>query len=246
MNAPSRETEGIVLRIIDYGESDRIVGFLTPDMGKISAFAMKARVSRKRFGGTLDLFHCLAIDLRPPRDPQGALWRLERVSLVEGYHGLRGDLRRLAAAGYLADCLWNLLGEGDPHPETYAWWKEALGRLATQPISVAADLRFELELLSFLGFAPHWDRCLECGSESVTGQVFFSFVRGGVICSRCPRSGEGRFVEAAWIKAAQAGDPLPPPAATQLRQVLNSFVCATLGREPKSQKFREEVFRGEG
>jgi DNA repair protein RecO (recombination protein O) len=244
MKGPGLTTEGIVLRLVNYGETDRIVGFLTPDHGKLSAFAPSARTSSKRFGGALDFFSRLTAEVRPPKDVHGNLWRLQRVELLETHLELRSDLRRLAQASYLSDCLWNLLGDGDPHPELYAWFLRALERLSTEQVSVATDLRFELEMLSLCGFAPHWEQCLECGARPTEERVFFSFHRGGIICGRCRKVGEGRWIDARSIAMVRNGDTLPVSTAASLRQVLNSFVSHTLGREPKSQKFREEVFCG--
>lgn len=242
MRGSVQSVEGIVLRIVNYGESDLVVGFLTPDHGKLSAYAAAARVSRKRFGGALDLFHRLRIQLRPPKGTHGSLWRLNQVELLETHLGLRNDLRRLAAASYLADCLWNLVGEGDPHKALYDWWEETLLKLSTEPISVVSDLRLEFEMLSHCGFAPHWDQCLECADRPKEGKVFFSFDRGGILCERCRKTGEGCWIDAGWVRGVQTGFEIPAEAVTSLRKVLNSFVSHTLGREPRSQRFREEVF----
>ena len=48
-------TDAIVIRLTDYGESDRIVTLLTERHGKVTAIAKGARRSRKRFGGALCL-----------------------------------------------------------------------------------------------------------------------------------------------------------------------------------------------
>jgi DNA repair protein RecO (recombination protein O) len=236
--------EGIVLRLVNYGESDQIVGLLTASHGKISAFASGARVSRKRFGGALDLFSRLDADIRPPKDTHGSLWRLNRVDLLDAHLELRSDLKRLAQASYLAECLWNLLGESDPSPVLYEWWKEVLKRISLEPVSIASDLRLELEMLSLCGFAPHWDECLECAARPEEGKVFFSFERGGILCERCRKTGEGRWIDASWVAMVQDGRELSRETAAQLRGVLNSFVSHTLGREPRSQRFREEVLGG--
>ena len=51
-----QQTEAIVLRLLDYGESDRIVTFSTADFGKIRGIAKGARRSRKRFTNALEPF----------------------------------------------------------------------------------------------------------------------------------------------------------------------------------------------
>ena len=49
-------TPGFVLHARPYGESDRIVTFITEKHGKLTGIAKGARNSRRRFGGTLEPF----------------------------------------------------------------------------------------------------------------------------------------------------------------------------------------------
>ncbi|HSM92508.1 MAG TPA: DNA repair protein RecO, partial [Anaeromyxobacteraceae bacterium] len=57
------KVEGIVLRVVDYGESDRIVTLLTRERGKVGAYARGARASRRRFPGLLEPFTLLSAEL---------------------------------------------------------------------------------------------------------------------------------------------------------------------------------------
>ena len=52
----AQKTKAIVLRSIDYGESDRILTFLTDDFGKLKGIAKGARRSRRRFANALEPF----------------------------------------------------------------------------------------------------------------------------------------------------------------------------------------------
>ncbi|GAG51712.1 unnamed protein product, partial [marine sediment metagenome] len=54
-------TEALILRSVDFGESDRIVHLLVPEAGRLTAIAKGARRSFKRFPGTLDLFNHLRV-----------------------------------------------------------------------------------------------------------------------------------------------------------------------------------------
>ena len=57
----SCKSEAIVLRSIDYGESDRIVTFYTADFGKVKGIAKGAKRSSKRFANTLESFSRLQL-----------------------------------------------------------------------------------------------------------------------------------------------------------------------------------------
>ena len=50
------QTTGIVLSRIDYGEADRILTFLTPDHGKVSALAKGVRKVKSKLAGGVELF----------------------------------------------------------------------------------------------------------------------------------------------------------------------------------------------
>ena len=52
----SQTTHAIVLRARPYGESDKIVSFLTEDFGKLSGIAKGALRSRRRFVNSLEPF----------------------------------------------------------------------------------------------------------------------------------------------------------------------------------------------
>ena len=74
--------EAILLRSVDFGESDRIIHFLTPSQGRLTAMAKGARRSVKRFPGTLDLLNHLEIRVKPPRN---GMAYLEQATLVSPF-----------------------------------------------------------------------------------------------------------------------------------------------------------------
>jgi DNA repair protein RecO (recombination protein O) len=49
-------TQGIVLSRTEYGEADRILTFLTPDHGKVSAIAKGVRKQKSKLAGGIELF----------------------------------------------------------------------------------------------------------------------------------------------------------------------------------------------
>ena len=50
------DTPAVVVRVVDYGEADRIVTLLTRARGKLAAMARGARKSRRRFAGGVGMF----------------------------------------------------------------------------------------------------------------------------------------------------------------------------------------------
>jgi len=239
-----QQLEAIVMRMVDYGESDRIITLLTPNHGRISSFAAHSRKSKRRFNGGLDLFSHLSATVYPPKSSQSHLWRMSKVELINPHFELRKDLKRLAIASYLAEGLVMLGGEGDPQPLLFSWWKTTLAKLSDPLDMFGADFRYDLELFALCGFAPRWNSCTVCSKKPQGERLFFSYQRGGIVCQNCRSSEDGVWFDHDVVKALASGKEVQMAFRSELRKTLDGFMTHTLGREPKSQRFRSEVLSG--
>ena len=201
-NVASRavKTEAVVLRSMRYGEADRILHLYTPDRGRVSAIAKGVRRARSRFGGRLEPFFRLRIELHEGR---GELLTVTGAQTVDGYARLRGDARALDAAARACDAVGRLFETSEPHPGVFNLLCRKLSLLDEQaagtgrsPIGRAATLAFRLKLLLAAGLAPQLGACAACGErEHLVG---FSGAAGGGV-----RSVRGRIVS-----VGRAGLPL--------------------------------------
>ena len=82
------QTEAVLLRAVEFSESDRIVHLLTRDRGRLTAIAKGARRSKKRFGGNLDLFNHLRITVERRR--RTGMARLEQAILIQPFPAAAG------------------------------------------------------------------------------------------------------------------------------------------------------------
>lgn len=87
-------TKSIVLRRTNYGESDRIITFLTP-AGRFSALARGVRKEKSRLAGGIELFCLSDIVLHQGR---GDLAVLTSAKMLKFYQNLLSDLARLQLA----------------------------------------------------------------------------------------------------------------------------------------------------
>ena len=74
------KTEAVVLRSIRYGEADRILHLYTVDRGRLSAIAKGSRRARSRFGGRLEPFFRVRLDLHEGRSELLTVTGAETVS----------------------------------------------------------------------------------------------------------------------------------------------------------------------
>jgi DNA repair protein RecO (recombination protein O) len=183
------KTEAVVLRSMRYGEADRILHLYTPNRGRVSAIAKGVRRARSRFGGRLEPFFRLKIELHEGR---GELLTVTGAQTVDGYARLRGDRRALDAAARACDAVGRLFETSEPHPGVFNLLCRQLALLDQQAGATAdggsstawaAALAFRLKLLLAAGLAPQLGACAACGEhEHLVG---FSGAAGGVVCGAC-------------------------------------------------------------
>jgi len=194
-----------------YGEADRILHLYTPRRGRVSAIAKGVRRARSRFGGRLEPFFRLQLDLHEGR---GELLTVTGAQTVDAYPRLRSDARALDAAARACDAVGRLFETDEPHPGVYNLlcrrlelldeYADAQALLSGRdeadrggvehvehrrcsPSGRAGALAFRLKLMLAAGLAPQLAACVSCGErEHLVG---FSGSAGGVVCGACEAVG---------------------------------------------------------
>ncbi len=199
------KTEAVVLRSLRYGEADRILHLYTPHRGRVSAIAKGVRRASSRFGGRLEPFFRLRIELHEGR---GELLTVTGAQTVDGHAGLRASARALDAAARACDAVGRLFETDEPHPGVFNLLCHKLSLLDSDPASAtrAAALAFRLKLLHAAGLAPQLGACAGCGdAEHLVG---FSGAAGGVVCGGCEASSFPLGAEAHEFMVDALGRPL--------------------------------------
>ncbi len=230
------KTEAVVLRSMRYGEADRILHLYTPDRGRVSAIAKGVRRARSRFGGRLEPFFRLHIELHEGR---GELLTVTGAQTVDGHSRLRGDARALDAAARACDAVGRLFETSEPHPGVFnllcrkLWLLNEHAAAADRgppglapALGRAAALAFRLKLLLAAGLAPQLGACAACGErEHLVG---FSGAAGGVVCAACEAASFPLGEEAHRFMAEALGHPLeqtpdaPEPALVQVERAISA------------------------
>lgn len=253
MRREPQNTQAIVLRHIDYGESDLIVSLMSETGLLLRGFARGGRKSVKRFGGALEPFSQIEIRWQAGR---GELLTLLDADLLNPRHGLRVSLEALALASYASELLEMLLQPGEPQPELFALLRGYLDSLAGGGDPQLARLLFELRLVQQLGYIPHLLHCSECFVQFVDGDVAFDPVRGGSLCHACDAGqsplqvGLGTLgslsrslhTEIDLFDGFRFGERTLQEGAAMLAQVLETV----LPRTPKSLRFLDLPAGGSG
>ncbi|MDD9827216.1 MAG: DNA repair protein RecO, partial [Deltaproteobacteria bacterium] len=259
LSVAALHTEALLLRSADFGESDRMLHLLTPATGRLTAVAKGARRSVKRFGGNLDFFNHLRVQL--DRRRPGAPARLDHARLLRAFHGLRGNARRFGLSCYLLELLDRLAPEGGAAADCaglFAFAIGALERVNADPPDLRLRVLLELRSLDRLGLRPELARCVRCGGgvEQRPEGVLFHIAEGGPLCFRCAArpaeggaarpAGGGLRVQLGTLRALQASlgfrldrlgrIGLGPAALREAAELLHRFLRFHIGVELKSER----------
>jgi DNA repair protein RecO (recombination protein O) len=221
----SLSTPAIVLRAINYGESDRVVTLIGRTTGRLSALARGARKSQKRFGGGLGL--CSVGDAGLRERVGAELLTLERFDLHESHGSFATDIARMAHAAYVAELVSKLCAPRQVEPDVYDWLLAFLGALDRHGASAERLRVFELGLLARLGFGPMLETCAVCGGAQLAAggddeaACRWDPDRGGAVCTACGKRGRPIRAVVRRALARLASSPVDAPTFEPLPADVN-------------------------
>jgi DNA repair protein RecO (recombination protein O) len=243
-------TDGIVARLHDLGEADRIVTVVTSDRGIVRAVAKGARRPKSKIGGHLDLLRHVSLSVHEGRN----LDTVSQAETIDGFRTLRGDLSMLSHGAYLAEVAERFSVEGSSNPALFRLLLTGLQALEEGGAPSMLARWFEVKLLQLSGFMPEIRKCVECGKELPQTDHVFSSERGGVVCDDCRSSGGGDVLVPAPVPAikllrhmarsewdAVALIVIEREDARNVERILRDHIHRVLDRTVKSEAFMDEV-----
>ena len=248
-------TKALILKGSNYGESDRIVTFLSKELGKVSGIAKAGRKSLKRFGGSLEPFTLVEIVMKP-RD---GLSLLLESSSVKDFRQIKSDVDKIFYGSYMLELSESMIDEGEP---------DAQGRLFNLLLSSMEALdacgnpeevvrQFEISILNLTGYMPSLLKCISCGKEvrhqmtgggsGEAGRLPFSISKGGVFCPACSRASEDSLDYVSYgtlrtLDAATSGKvAFTKHALEESGRIIPAFIVHHLGKRLKCLEFIEKM-----
>jgi DNA repair protein RecO (recombination protein O) len=176
---PTYQTRGIVIGRTNFGEADRIVRFITPDRGKLSAVAKGVRKIKSRAAGHLEPFADTNLMLATGKN----LDVITSARLQWYPHELATDYDRLTFAFSLATALDRLTEPGHPQPGLYETTRDTLRVANDSGPTPLLELWFKLRLAIALGYHPELGGCVICGQHDADIAYHFDVNHGGIVCA---------------------------------------------------------------
>jgi len=244
---PLYKTDAIVIRSLNYGESDKIITLFTRDFGKIKGIAKGARRSKKRFQNALGLFSHLRLVFFD-REGMG-LMRVESSDILHSFPKIREDLKKIFYGNYYLELINEMAGERESNLEAFDLLLSFLHTLDGAEPQEEQLRMFEIRMLSIFGYRPNLKRCSLCKRDREDLQespsVFFSPEKGTLVCGRCSKAlnrliplslGTARLIEkisqTELTKIHRLRFTLQ--ALSESRELLPRFITYQLGKELKS------------
>lgn len=247
----SQITPALVLRVRPFGESDKIVSFLTQDLGKITGIAKGAKRSRRRFMNSLEPFSLINLHLQDY--PNRSLAFIMAAELLVSFKHLVTNLVKISYASYMVEITEGLIAEREENHFVFKHLRDGLSYLDENEPSLRFLTSFELILLRLTGYQPFLDGCKRCGNDrhQTVGRWHFSFKDGGILCDSCAHTRKQTILIGATaveiLKDLQGEHSpvrspvvLPSSIITEIRSLALQFIQFHMDREIKSAPFLQQ------
>lgn len=174
-------TEGLILKEQNIGESDRLVTVLTRQQGLMRAFVRGAKRMKNRNASSTQLLCYSRISIYQGKDKN----IIDEAEPLEVFFELRQDIEKLALAQYFCELTLALAPEDGEAGEFLRLVLNALYFLAHEKRpSAQVKAVLEMRMLSLAGYMPDLLYCQGCGAYEAD-VMHFSPRHGTLLCHAC-------------------------------------------------------------
>lgn len=174
-----QKVEGMVIRKVDYGESNVILTLFTRENGKIGVMARGAKKPKSRLSSVAQLFTYGHFVFQQSR----GLGTLNQGEIIDSFRGIKEDLFKTAYCAYMVEFLDKVTEEKSPQPFLFEHLWQSFNLVNEGADPEVITFIFEIKMLQQAGIGPQVNHCSNCGNTE--GQFAFSIREGGFLCERC-------------------------------------------------------------
>ena len=186
--AKSLKVNGIIIAESNFGDSDKMLTMLTPNLGKISCTAKGARRTKSQLLAATQMFTFGEYMLFKGGDT----YTVNSCETIEMFYNLRTDLDKLTYASYITRIINDVTTENQNSFHILKLYLNTLYAIAEtdKDLDFLTSV-FKMRLMKIIGFSPNVSECVCCKSkENLTA---FSFKDNGFKCDNCKKLDSGAF-----------------------------------------------------
>lgn len=243
--------EGIIIKTIDYGETNKIITIFSKKIGKFTAMARGAKKPRSRMAAVTQPFILgqFFVYVNP------GLSTIQQGEIIDSFRAIREDIEKTAFTAYLTELTEKLVEDKSPDPYLYDQLYLTMRWISEHDEYAVPVMMYELKVFEKGGFQPTLSHCVHCGTSE--GPFAFSLGEGGLLCRRCSTLDEhsialsGIQVKLLQIFQSvgidQVGEISVKPENQQLlRQIIDAYYDRYGGYYLKSRKFLSQLDKLKG
>lgn len=225
-------TEGLVIKEMNVGESDRLVTLFTRDYGIIRAFAAGAKSIKSKKSAATALLTYSSFTILQKKGTN----RIYEATPIARFFSLDGDIEVLAVSQYFCE-LALIFGENGSE-------NAQLLRLILNSLHFAVKEKKYLPLIKAVtelrtafisGYMPRLVACEDCGKFE-DGIMYFNLTDGSLHCAECVGESGGVALEPTLLSAMRHiafsefkrlySFDIPNAAADRLSDIASDYLCA--------------------
>jgi DNA repair protein RecO (recombination protein O) len=239
--------EGIIIRSMDYGESNKIITLFTREVGKVGVMVRGAKKMNSRHSSAAQLFTYGEFVFFKSGAQLGTL---NHADIITSHHRLRQDLVLTAFSSYLAEMVDRILTDNEPSAFIFEQLRAALDGIEQGKDTQIITHLFEMKMLIHAGYGPNLDECAACGIDTNNPRI--SIRLGGLLCSKCT-SRDLQVIELSegllkLLRLFMRVDlnllgkvEVKPETKVILKQLMRAFLEAHIGIEWRSRHVMDQI-----
>lgn len=175
------KTEGIVLKEIRYKDTSKILTIFTKKYGKISVMAKGAYKAKSKLIATTQPFSYSEYQFNKGRN----FLYLNQADILNSFYLLREEMERVIYGYYMLELVDKSLPEDGENEKIFMLLEKGLRVLSKLDKNYLQFIvAYELKFISFLGYKPNIEKCINCNNTKFE-KIKFSINQGGIICNNC-------------------------------------------------------------
>ncbi len=177
------KTNGVVIKVQDFKENDKLVYIFTEELGKVKTIAKGSKRNRSNLlTPTMQLCFGEYVIFRGKN-----LYTLNEAKVINSFGGLLNDLEKLTYSTYICELIDIAMVEEESNRNLFKDFTTCLYLLSTGAINYEILIRaFEIRLLKYTGYDLELEHCSLCKKEIRTSN-YINLTYGGGICDQCEK-----------------------------------------------------------
>ncbi len=174
-------TQGLVIKEMNVGESDRLVTLFTREFGIIKAFAAGAKNIKSKKGAATSLLTYSSFTINQKK---GTL-RIREATPISNFFTIGSDIETLSLSQYFCEICYKFGEENTPNTELLRLILNSLHFLVKEKRDkYLIKAITELRTCVLCGYSPNLVACDNCGKFE-DREMLFNVYDGSLLCSDC-------------------------------------------------------------